>query len=120
MRQAASAFTAAALGLAALCLFNPAHAQASGALGSRTVQYYWIEGGSFLALKPTTPWDNPTGCTQSGFAVIPATHPMYRQALAAVVHAMSTNSPIYLWAQGCHSAWGETWPSFYGIGVGER
>jgi hypothetical protein len=97
---------------------NGAFAQASGALGSRTVKSYWIEGGAFLAVTPTAPFDNPTGCTQSSLAIIPATHPAYKQMLAAVIHAMATNAPISMWATGCYSSWGQTFPSFYALGVG--
>jgi hypothetical protein len=91
-------------------------AQASGTLGSRTINSYWIEGGTFLAVRGTTPWDNPAGCTKSDITIIPASHPAYKQMLAAVIHAMSTNTPLTVYASGCYSAWGATWPSFYAAG----
>lgn len=92
-------------------------AQAAGFLGARTVKGYWIEGGAFLAIAPTVPFDNPTGCTQSGLAIIPATHPAYKQTLAAVIHAMATNTAVSAYATGCYSSWGQTYPSLYGFGV---
>jgi hypothetical protein len=93
-----------------------AAAQASGPLGSRTIKSYWIEGDWGLAVKATTPWNNPTGCTSSEIAIIPASHPAYKPMLAAVIHAMATNTPLTLWANGCLSAWGQTWPSFHAGG----
>jgi K+-transporting ATPase A subunit len=87
-----------------------AFAQSSGPLGSRTIKSYWIEGGAFLAVTPTVPFDNPTGCTQSTLAIVPATHAAYKQMLAAVNHAMATSTPISMWATGCYSSWGQTFP----------
>ncbi len=58
------------------------------------------------------------GCARSDLAIIPANHPAYKVMLAAVIHAMSTGTPILMWASGCYSAWGQTYPSFYGVGPG--
>jgi hypothetical protein len=94
-------------------------AQAAGPIGSRTVKSYWQENGAFFSITPTTPFDNPTGCTSGALAIIPATHPAYKQFLAAVIHAMATNTTISAWASGCYSYWGQTFPSIYALGVGQ-
>ncbi len=98
---------------------NGAFAQAVGSVGVRTIKSYWIESGAYLTVTPTTPFDNPTGCSQSSLAIIPATHPAYKQLLAAVIHAMATNTPISAWTSGCYSAWSQTYPSLYSLGVGQ-
>jgi hypothetical protein len=103
-----------------LCAVAPpaAQAQASGPLGTRTVIKYWIESSTFLSITPTAPFDNPTGCATSTSAIIPSSHPAYKQMMAAVVHAMATNTPISAWASGCFSFWGQSYPAIYAIGVG--
>jgi hypothetical protein len=82
----------------------------------RTIDAYWIEEGTFLAVRPSVPFDNPTGCTSSTLAIVPSSSPGYKQLLAAVMQAMATKTPMSFYANGCFSAWGKTFPSFYAAG----
>lgn len=82
----------------------------------RVIKSYWIESNIFLAIRPDSSFNNPTGCGNSDIAIIPATHPAFKQVMAGVVHSMSMNAPVHVWAQGCFSFWGQTFPIFYGIG----
>jgi hypothetical protein len=117
MRNKASRSLKALLAAIAVTASTHALAQANGSLGTRIIKGYWIEGGAFLAVKPTTPFDNPTGCTQSDFAILPATNPAYKPMLAAVMHAMVTNTPLSIWGVGCYTAWGgQTWPTVHALG----
>lgn len=102
-----------AIGLLATTM---ASAQPSGYLGPRVISAYWIETSAFLAVRPTTPYANPTGCTSSSLAIIPASHSAYKQLLAAVMLAKETGRPLQLYALGCYAAWGETFPNFYAAG----
>lgn len=105
--------------VAALCVMgiSGAVAQASGSLGARLLKGYWIESNAFLAIRPIEPFDNPTGCAQSYIAIIPMSNPQYKQIQAAVIHAMAANKPVSVYASGCFTSWGQTWPSFYALGV---
>ncbi|KQV94743.1 hypothetical protein ASC87_25880 [Rhizobacter sp. Root1221] len=75
-----------------------------------------MESSAFLAVRPATPYANPTGCSSSSLAIIPADHPAYKQLLAVVMLAKETGKPLQLYALGCYAAWGETFPSFYAAG----
>lgn len=91
---------------------------AEGSLGARTVKSYWLEGDVFILVTPTTAFANPTGCTDSGGAIIPLSNPNYKMMLAAVIHAMTTGAPMNMYASGCFSYWGHAYPQVYALGVG--
>ena len=95
-----------------------AFGQTAGPIGSRTVKSYWIENAAFLAITPATPFDNPAGCGSSAMVIVPASNAASKQILAAVIHAMATNTPVSGWAVGCYTYWGQTFPSVHALGVG--
>ncbi|MBT9494368.1 MAG: hypothetical protein IV107_18935 [Paucibacter sp.] len=100
--------------------FGPSVGQTAGGLGSRAIKSYWIEGNAYIAIIPALPFDNPTGCSRSDLAIIPVSVQSQKQMLAALIHAMSSNAAISSWATGCYSAWGNTYPSIYALGVSKQ
>lgn len=107
------------LALALLVGTSMAQAQSCGFIGQRTVKSYWFEGNVGMVIVPTQPFDNPAGCTKSDQVFVLVSQPQYKQVVAAVMHSMSTNTPIQGYGCGCHTYWSnQTWPIVNSLGVG--
>jgi hypothetical protein len=105
--------------LLALCLFvSSANAQQHGGSGARFIQGYWVEPTQGLVIRPTQPFDNPTGCTHAQYIWVTEANPQYKQILAAVFHAKAANLPIRAWLVSCKTFWGgESTPVVHALGV---
>ncbi len=108
----------AASALVGVALATGAGAQTCGMSGYRTVEGVWVEGGSFLVIKATKPFDNTIGCTKSDMLFVPATSPAYKQIFATVLHAQAIAKPINAYVCGCTTYWNkDSWPTVATLGT---
>jgi hypothetical protein len=91
----------------------PLFAFAAGDSGSRTLTNVHVEGGSFVAVKAATAWNNPDGCTYPagnivGFYVSDATE---KEKFSLVLTAIASGKSVGFWLDGCIATpWGGTIP----------
>ena len=94
---------------ALLILSNRAYA--SGDSGLQSINYVHVEGGSFVTIQATAPFNNPDGCGNPLYVMLQYTTPGFSNMFAQVLAVQAAGKPIDFWLQGCASTpWGFTVP----------
>jgi amino acid transporter len=99
--------------LAALLIAAPAMALAAGgSSGITTIKTIHIDPqDSTVRIVGNSAFSNPDGCGQSDAVVISTSDPWYKDTLAALMMAFSTQTPVQFWIAGClNTPWGYTEP----------
>lgn len=95
-----------------------ATASGAGPSGIREINSVHIEGGDFVSVEPTVPFDNPDGCGSSTRAFFMASAPGYREKLSLALSAQATGQKINGWLNGCvNTPWGYSVPALFSIAV---
>jgi hypothetical protein len=73
---------------------------------------------SLLISSPTTAFNNPDGCGNSIYAILPSSDPSYKDQLAIALTAFTAGKQVSFWFVGCYSTpWGFTAPKVFSITI---
>jgi hypothetical protein len=109
-----------AMAVSMLCVSTLAQSQsACQFIGLRVLKRVWLEEGLGVMLAPVQPFDaGAAGCINNASALIPFSHPHFKELYSAALAALASGTPIDSYICGCASNWGTTFPSVLNFGVG--
>jgi hypothetical protein len=88
-------------------------------IGLRVLKRVWWEAGLGVAITPVTSFDSgATGCSNYSAAILPFSHPNFKELYATLLAAYLSGLPIDSYVVSCQSAWGTTLPSIWNLGIG--
>lgn len=89
----------------------PAHA--GGLTGAQKINQLKLVDAGHVLIKgaDSADWNNPDGCGNATWAVVPVANPSYREKLAMLLAAKNANRSINMKVVGCHSVGSTSYPS---------
>jgi len=98
----------------------PCLVSAAGNSGWRNIKNVRIESASFIAIYPTSDFDNPDNCGKSTMAMIPFSDISKEAKLSVALAAYMGGKRVQTYMMGCESTpWGYTVPVVYNLVIGD-